>query len=90
MVVCLSGDSLFFVLRIIYDELVVYVDDLDKKEEYKNFKKKYYGKCEENEFKFVKEFGKKDIIDVSKNILFKKEEVECKESNFIYCKDKEV
>lgn len=90
MAACSSGDSSLLVLRITYDELVAYADDLDKKEEHKNSKKKHHGKCEENESKPVKELGKKDTTDVSKNTSLKKEEVECKESNFTHRKDKEV
>ena len=84
------GESSLLSLRITYDELVAYADDLDKKEENKNSKKKHQGKFEENESKPVKKLGKKDTTDVSKNTSLKKDEVECKESNFAHRKDKEV
>ena len=77
-------------LRITYDELVAYADDLDKKEEKENSKKKHQGKFEENESKPVKKREKKDTTDVSKNTSLKKDEVESKESNFTHRKNEEV
>ena len=90
MAACSSGDSSPLALRITYDELVAYADDLDKKEEKKNSKKKHQVKFEKNESKPVKILGKKDTTDVSKNTSLQKDEVECKENNFTHRKDKEI
>jgi len=87
MAACSSGNGSPLVLRITYDELVAYADDLDKKEEKKNSKKRHQGKCEENETKPVKKLEKKDTTDVSK-----KDDVECKDSklNSTHGRDEEV
>jgi len=90
MAACSSGDSSPLVLRITYDELVAYADDLDKREEKKNSKKRHQGKLGENESKPVKKLEKKDTTDVSKDTLLKKDEVECEESNFTHDRDEEV
>lgn len=90
MVVCLIVGDLFFVFWILYDELVVYVDELDRKNEKKNLKKINYGKYEEKDFK-LKKFDRK--IDVSKNVFYFKVEMEesfgGKEIKFNYEKDNE-
>lgn len=94
MAACSSGDSFLdsspLVLRITYEELVAYADGLDRKEEKKNPKKKHQGEFEENESKPVKKLEKKDRTDVSKNTSLKKDEVECKESNFTHRMDEEI
>ena len=90
MAACSSGDSSPLALRITYDELVAYADDLDKKEEKENSKKKHQVKFEKNESKPVKKLGKTDTTDVSKNTSLQKDEVECKENNFTHRKDKEI
>lgn len=90
MAACSSGNSSPLVLRITYDELVAYADELDKKEEKKNSKKKHQGKTEENDSKPAEKLDKKDTTDVSKNTSHKKDGLERKESNFIHRKDEEV
>ncbi len=90
MAACSSVDSSPLVLRITYDELVAYADELDKKEEKKNSKKKNQGKFEENESRPAKKLDKKDTTDVSKNTSLKKDEIECKESNLTHRKDEKV
>ena len=74
MAACSSGNSSPLVLRITYDELVAYADELDKKKDAKHPKKKHHGKSEEKDSKPARKFDKKDQTDVSKNICHKKDE----------------
>lgn len=86
MAACSSGNSSSLVLRITYDELVAYADELDKKKETKHHKKKHHGKSEEKDSKPTKNLDKKDTPDVSKN---RKEDFERKESEVNDHKDKD-
>ena len=61
-----SGNRSPLVLRITYDELLAYANELDKKKETKNSKKKQQGKSEEKESKPARKLDKKDETDVSK------------------------
>lgn len=94
MAACSSGNSSPLVLRITYDELVAYADELDKKKDTKHSKKKQHGKSEEKDTKSARKLDKKDATDVSKNISHKKDErqevLERTESNVNDHKDKQV
>lgn len=94
MAACSSGNSSPLVLRLTYDELVAYADELDKKNDTKQPKKKQHRKSEEKDTKSARKLDKKDATDVSKNVSHKKDEqqevLERTESIVSDQKDKQV
>lgn len=65
MAACLSGRSSPILLRVTYDELVAYADELEKKKEKKHSKKKNQDTRKEKDTKAEKQSVKKDSTDVS-------------------------
>lgn len=85
-----SGNGSPLVLRITYDELLAYANELDKKKETKHSKKKQQGKSEEKESKPARKHDKKDETDVSKKKDDGQEVLEITKSNVNDHKDKQV
>ena len=90
MAACSSGNSSPLVVRISYDELVAYADELDKKNETKHSKKKHHGKLEEKDSKPTKVDKKTDVSkNVSQTKAEEKEEFGRKETKVNHQKHKE-
>lgn len=67
-----SGNSLPLVLRITYDELVAYADELEKKKDKQHSKKKSHERSKEKGLKSEKEVDKNGSTDVSEKYFPKK------------------